>query len=426
MIVNRSLTRGAKPPRVLIFVMIDFKKYFAILLGVAFFSVSLLYYFPRQFHVVYNQAMQDDSSVSIAPEMEGAEMQDLLGVRNSDNKSKTILFWTTFYGGNVWSKLRMDLNESCPDNNCRLTTDRRLLNESDAVIFHFWHDKLDSLPAFRRPDQRYVYLNFESAVRSRNYFPWKQIPPNFFNWTATYRLDSDLFGKMFYGFQFENKSSPLVGQNNLTNYYGLNVTSKTKMAAWFVSNCQTSINREGYVRELSRYIQVDVFGKCLENHKSCPIPRNPQNQPLYYEKTDCEVMLERDYLFYLSFENSFCPDYASEKFFRAFQSGIVPVVFGGANYSLLAPPHSYINARDFQTPKLLAEYLVELSQNLDLYSRYFDWRGEFDLKRDSGWCNLCKMLNDPRADPKSYPVIETWFFDKYPCENYRWTNTTIN
>lgn len=38
--------------------MIDFKKYFAILLGVAFFSVSLLYYFTHQFHVVYNQAMQ--------------------------------------------------------------------------------------------------------------------------------------------------------------------------------------------------------------------------------------------------------------------------------------------------------------------------------------------------------------------------------
>ncbi|KAI9551468.1 hypothetical protein GHT06_021801 [Daphnia sinensis] len=389
--------------------MIDYKKYVVILLGIAFFSVSMLYYFPRQFHVNYNQAMKDDSSVSISPKMDG-EMWNVFDVRYSDNASKTILFWTTFYGGNVWSKLRMDLNDSCPENNCRLTTDRRLLNKSDAVIFHFWQDKLDSLPAFR----------------SRNFFPWKQIPPHFFNWTATYRLDSDLFGPMFYGFQFANKNSVLMRPNDLTNYYGLNITSKTKMAAWFVSNCQTSINREGYVRELSRYVQVDVFGKCLENRKSCPIPRNPQNQPLYYEPTDCDVMLERDYLFYLSFENSFCPDYASEKFFRAFQSGVVPVVFGGANYSLLAPPHSYINARDFQTPKLLAEYLVKLSHDLDLYSRYFDWRGEFDLKRHSGWCNLCKMLNDPHAEAKSYPVIETWFFDKYPCENYRWTNTTIN
>lgn len=348
----------------------------------------------------------------------------LLDDQNSANKSKMILFWTTFYGANVWSKLRMDLNESCPNSNCQLTTDRRLLNESDAVIFHFWNDELDVLPAFRTSNQRYVYLNFESAVRSRNRIPSEKIPPNFFNWTATYRLDSDFFGKMFYGFQFESQLTVLVEPNNLTSYYGLNIITKTKMAAWFVSNCHTSVNREEYVRELSRYIPVDVFGKCLENHKSCPLKKNPQNQPLYYVKNDCDTMLEKDYLFYLSFENSFCPDYVSEKFFRAFESGTVPVVFGGANYSLFAPPHSYINARDFQTPKLLAEYLIKLSQNLDLYSRYFHWRGEFNLKRDSGWCNLCKMLNNPHAERKSYPVIEKWFLDKYPCENYRWTNAT--
>ena len=68
-------------------------------------------------------------------------------------------------------------------------------------------------------------------------------------------------------------------------------------------------------------------------------------------------MLNQEYLLYLSFENSFYPDYVTEKFYRALQTGTVPVVcFWWANYSNFAPPHSYVNARDFGTPQLLAIY----------------------------------------------------------------------
>ena len=105
-------------------------------------------------------------------------------------------------------------------------------------------------------------------------------------------------------------------------------------------------------------------------------------------------------IFRMSFENSFCPDYVTEKLFRAFETGTVPVVFGGANYSNFAPSHSYINARNFETPQLLADYLLKLSQNRDLYARFFDWRKNFRLetiamkfKKNSG--RLCEILNDP-------------------------------
>ena len=81
----------------------------------------------------------------------------------------------------------------------------------------------------------------------------------------------------------------------------------------------------------------------------------------------------------MSFENSFCPDYVTEKLFRAFETGTVPVVFGGANYSNFAPSHSYNNARNFETPQLLADYLLKLSQNRDLYARFFDWRKNLKL-----------------------------------------------
>lgn len=93
-------------------------------------------------------------------------------------------------------------------------------------------------------------------------------------------------------------------------------------------------------------------------------------------------------------------------------------MFGGVNYSLFAPPHSYINGRDFQTPRQLADYLLGLSQNPEQYSKYFDWREQFNLKRNSWWGKLWEMLNEPILERKSYPVIEEWYFDRHSCENY--------
>ena len=48
---------------------------------------------------------------------------------------------------------------------------------------------------------------------------------------------------------------------------------------------------------------------------------------------------------------------SSFQFWDAMSSGVVPVVYGGANYSLYAPPHSYINVDDFQSVEQLGEHL---------------------------------------------------------------------
>ena len=40
----------------------------------------------------------------------------------------------------------------------------------------------------------------------------------------------------------------------------------------------------------------------------------------------------QQYYFYLAFENSICPDYISEKFWRNLNQPVIPVVMGGGNY----------------------------------------------------------------------------------------------
>lgn len=57
------------------------------------------------------------------------------------------------------------------------------------------------------------------------------------------------------------------------------------------------------VKKLRKLIPVDVYGKCgkLKCQRS--------------EWRKCKEMLDRDYKFYLSFENSLCLDYVTEKFY---------------------------------------------------------------------------------------------------------------
>ena len=66
-------------------------------------------------------------------------------------------------------------------------------------------------------------------------------------------------------------------------------------------------------------------------------------------------MLERDYKFYLAFENSICRDYVTEKFYNPLRFSTVPIVYGGADYEAKgAPPNSYIDVRTFSSgPNLL-------------------------------------------------------------------------
>ena len=95
--------------------------------------------------------------------------------------------------------------------------------------------------------------------------------------------------------------------------------SPKKLALWIVGHCETSSRREKYVAELQKYMPVDVYGACGNLTAS--------------KDQDKETKLIQEYKFYLAFESATCRDYVTEKFFRRMTQGIVPVVFGGADYS---------------------------------------------------------------------------------------------
>ena len=73
---------------------------------------------------------------------------------------------------------------------------------------------------------------------------------------------------------------------------------------------------------------------------------------------------------------------------------MVPVVYEGANYSKIAPPHSYINALEY-TPQKLAQYLQILHENDTLYNEYFWWKSHYNVEvggGTNGWTRLLRPL----------------------------------
>lgn len=285
----------------------------------------------------------------------------------------------------------------------------------DAIIVNVHELWLTQLPFFRRQQhQRFIFFTQESPTSM--FLLNVNNLKNYFNWTMSYRLNSDI--QLLYGRIQPRPSAPktrretrklieATGRPSARNY----ASNKVKQVAWMASHCNTASLRETYVRQLSKFIAIDVYGEC--GNLSCV--RSNSN---WLSDPECYNMLETKYKFYLSFENSICDDYVTEKFFEIMNRNIVPVVYGGANYNEIAPPHSYINALDF-TPETLAYYLKLLDANDTLYNEYFWWKDHFTVEAGveqmarHGFCDLCKKLHEDRGVTKYYPeLLSEWHHTK--------------
>lgn len=141
-------------------------------------------------------------------------------------------------------------------------------------------------------------------------------------------------------------------------------------------------------------------------------------------------MIERDYKFYLAFENTNCVDYITEKLYEnALSRNILPIVLGARpeDYERQAPRGSYISVEDSLSPKALANYLHKLDKDDDLYNSYFKWKetGELLEGMTNFWCRLCAMLHDEYStSPRWYDDINEWWFDEKLWRRGLWRDST--
>ncbi|XP_073411991.1 alpha-(1,3)-fucosyltransferase 7 [Dendrobates tinctorius] len=266
--------------------------------------------------------------------------------------------------------------------NCTLTDDRNMFNRSNVVVFH--HIDLDlvghQMPTGPRPSQQmWVWATLESPSNINGLMKWN----NTFNWTLTYREDSDIF--VPYGRMVPNLAMEL------------NATVKDGLVSWVVSHYHRTQERANFYKAFSSYLKVDVYGKA-------------SRKPLC---SSCLLPMISKYLFYLALENSIHKDYITEKLWRnAFLAGAVPIVLGPPreNYEKFIPSDSFIHVGDFQSPKHLAEFLKTMTP--ERYQEFFHWRQRYGVKVYTDWrerfCMICsKYPTLPKS--KVYTDIEGWF-----------------
>ncbi|CAH2233469.1 jg18755 [Pararge aegeria aegeria] len=227
------------------------------------------------------------------------------------------------------------IKNKCKHTNCFVTDDSEYFNEQtdfDAIAFngrdviHLWPFQF---PAKRSPKQKYIF----GAMESPDNFPaCDKSLDGFFNWTWTYKLDSDFRWGYITVYDLNGTAvGPKIDMawpklNPITEDLKVKLTSKSKAAAWLVSHCGTKSGREHFVEELQKELvgygwTLDIYGKC---------------GPLSCQKSgnhSCFKTIENDYYFYLSFENSFSEDYVTEKLLTALNNYAVPIVFGAADYT---------------------------------------------------------------------------------------------
>ncbi|XP_071181301.1 glycoprotein 3-alpha-L-fucosyltransferase A-like [Mytilus edulis] len=303
---------------------------------------------------------------------------------NFSEKKFTILF----FGKPVWFDLSIDVFDKCSYKNCKLTTDKNLFSTSEAVIFH--HDTFLPIPD-KLSGQVWIFATLESPYHTE-IFRTDDLRMKF-NWTMTYRKDSEGFSP--YALLRKQLHIPI---KNYTSIF----RNKTKNVAWVVSHCETPSKREVYVKELSKYIDVDVYGKC---GKSC----------LFKNKDDCKKYLSKTYKFYLSFENSLCKDYLTEKILSMYVNGMnfIPIVRGAPNARDYLPNGTYISAFDFQSPKQLAAYLQMIGSDETRYILYLKEKEKYTDNGNGmfqeGICNICYHLNVKHQKPKTID-LNTWLW----------------
>ena len=287
---------------------------------------------------------------------------------------------------------------------CLLTGNRSLVDKADAVFFYASLLQIEDLPPIRHQRQKWIFYTNEA--------PRHHISSNvnlthfdsFFNITATYSSKATV--QAAYGKCMKGKSNKGFQDKQLTSL----LSGKNKTAAWFVSNCRADNKREEYVDQLKQFIDIDIYGTC--GTLQC------QRDPMNY----CYTIIASNYWFYLAFENSNCEDYVTEKVFTILINDldIIPVVYGSANYSKILPPHSFISAWDYRSPKELSKYLIYLAHNITAYKEYFRWR-EFYVCEDNFYMlDICNYLHANVNQQSVIPSVNDFWSYKTQCpENSR-------
>ncbi len=301
---------------------------------------------------------------------------------------------------------------NCKLGSCLFTHSRTELDNplTEGIMFYGSRINWMDLPLPRNPDILWNLIHEESPKNDLILATPEAM--SLFNYTATCSRFSSYPLVTQYLESIDSLLTPVKYPTSERSKGGLG------LAMYLHSDCGVPSDRDGYVATLMKYIKVDSYGRCLNNKD---LPEHLRDPVKAMDSTDLYDIIGK-YKFVITIENAVCEDYITEKLWRSFQSGTVPVYKGSPSVTDWAPDnHSIILLDDFASPKELADYLKYLDTNDEEYEKYLGYkkgvtnerlvdhmsRREWYINDNTGMklnyiegfeCNVCNRIHERKTN----------------------------
>ena len=338
-----------------------------------------------------------------------SQRENIGSVYFKEKAMKKILLWLPHVKWHGATAAYENCLKRCPIK-CEMTTNKDDVPKVDAIDFHlsdvwgeFWKvgtRTMIKFPSYRRPDQVWIVSNLEPPC---NLWGDLTIFNGMFNWTRWYRLDATI--PWTYGLSrplTESGKEIAANKTRGRNYF----KEKKAGLSGRITNCHSQSGREPILKEMQKRLSIDWQGKCYG--KPCGSFNKTSNET----DESCDNRLG-SYRFFIAFENSFCKDYVSEKYWLSISRLQIPLVNWKYDYSHLVLPKSYINVYDFHDVKSFIDHIQEVGRNETLYNSYFDWRKTHANSGICSSCEICKALHDRRMVPHVIKDLDGWVRDDF-------------
>ncbi|KAF9580968.1 Alpha-(1,3)-fucosyltransferase 11 [Lunasporangiospora selenospora] len=282
-------------------------------------------------------------------------------------KEYPILWWTDWFWRKEFEGRVIDF---CGlPYTCKMTHDRSIYKDTSTLIFHASVFELATgdtppLEDSLRPKKAWIMKTLEAPL------PIQRDPyiTSIFTHLWSYYRHADFVETYFNGGRDSKSFIASVFKKPAFTIEEKNQRRKEGLApiAWIVSNCRAHSFRHFFVKQLLKYIDVDIYGRCLANKEW---PKNPDGSDMN------TYGVVAPYKFYLAIENNNCDDYVTEKLERPIAMGVVPIIDGPEDYTPYIPNNkSAIKIDDFGTPARLAQYIHELDKDDKAYSGFLEYK----------------------------------------------------
>ncbi|XP_050038327.2 alpha-(1,3)-fucosyltransferase 7-like [Dermacentor andersoni] len=306
---------------------------------------------------------------------------------------------------------------------CAVTNDRRLLMESDLIVFHADRVNASDFPKKRSTGQLWIFLarthptaptfvgdigllGAISDVRvnvSPSALPMQL--SRVFNWTMSRREDATV------PIVHKNFGPGFLSSGNLsissTNTSGWSPMPTRLHAAWIASDCERQRFREE--QEKLRSLNDGL-------HYLNDVPIRLQVLPncgagQCHSLADCVAQVAKNFKFIVVAAMPACFQSVHELVYEAFEHDLVPIVLASSNITLNVPPKSVVNAADWLGPGRLHAHLRTLLDHPAEYESYFAWKRSFTVSTlEDELCSLCQAFQKGNltVGPTRLDVREWW------------------